>query len=184
VYADIANGAEGSRVDVFVRSQYATAYGLSIDKIYTNVTHPVLYPDDVIQARISIKNTTNTTVKNIEYLDTIPKIFSLEKTQKYSVKIGNTVVNKTFDPLVTGDYDMYFVAPDLAPGQTMEISYDLIALPASYGEMIVGNLEKGTTGVDVYGDVGFKTSTTCGASMLLWTSGPAPRDYTRGTHEF
>jgi hypothetical protein len=184
VYADIANWATGNKIDIFVRSQYATAYGLAIEKIYTNVTHPVLYPDDMIQARISIKNTTNTTIKNIEYLDTLPKVFSSEKTQKYTIKIGNTMVNKTFEPLSSSDYDMYFVGWDLAPGETMEILYDLVALPASYGEMIVGNLEKGTTWADAYGDVGFKTSTTCGASMLLWTSGPASRDYTRGTHEF
>ncbi len=66
----------------------------------------------------------------------------------------------------------------------MEISYDLIALPASYGEMIVDDLEKNTPGADIYGDVGFKTSTTCGASMLLWVSGPNSRDYNRTTHEF
>ena len=52
----------------------------------------------------------------------------------------------------------------------MEIIYELIALPASYGEMIVDDLEKNTPGADIYGDVGFKTSTTCGASMLLWVS--------------
>ena len=60
----------------------------------------------------------------------------------------------------------------------------MVTLPASYGEMVVGDLERGNPGADTYGDVGFKTSTTCGASMLLWTSGPGARDYTRGTHEF
>jgi hypothetical protein len=60
----------------------------------------------------------------------------------------------------------------------------MIALSASYGEMVVGDLERGTVGSDAYGDVGFRTSTTCGATMLLWTSGPLARDYTRGTHEF
>jgi len=59
----------------------------------------------------------------------------------------------------------------------MDILYDMIALPASYGEMIVGDLEKGTVGADAYGDVGFKTSTTCGASMLVWASGPGNRDF-------
>jgi hypothetical protein len=50
--------------------------------------------------------------------------------------------------------------------------------------MVVGDLEKGTVGADIYGDVGFKTSTTCGAAMLLWSSGPGAREYTRGTHEY
>lgn len=66
----------------------------------------------------------------------------------------------------------------------MEIVYDSVALPASYGDMIVGDLEKGTVGADSYGDVGFKTSTTCGASMLLWSSGPGNRDFTKGTYNF
>ena len=65
---------------------------------------------------------------------------------------------------------MYFIGRDIPPGATLEISSDMIALPASYGEMIVGDLEKNTVGSDMYGDVGFKTSTTCGASMLLWSS--------------
>lgn len=58
-------------------------------------------------------------------------------------------------------------------------TYQLTALPMSYGEMLVGNLENGEVGEDIYGDVGFKTSTTCGADMMLWRSGPNPRDYTK-----
>lgn len=73
-------------MDTFVRSQYAIAHGLSIEKTYTNKTNTTLFPDDLIEARIIIKNTTNATIRNIEYLDTIPKIFSLEKTQKYTIK--------------------------------------------------------------------------------------------------
>ncbi len=180
----LASGAANNPSDTYVRSQYATAYGLQISKQYTNVTHTTLYPDDLIQARISIKNTSPVAIKNIEYLDSIPKIFSLEKTTKYSIKMGGSSTDRVFDSRSSGDYDMHFVGRNLAPGETLEISYDLIALPASYGEMIVGDLERGTVGADTYGDVGFKTSTTCGASMLLWTSGPGARDYTRGTHEF
>ena len=79
-----------SIVDTYVRSQYVSTYGLKISKQYTNATHATLYPDDLIQARISIENTSASTIKNIEYLDTVPKIFSLEKTLKYRVKVGNT----------------------------------------------------------------------------------------------
>ena len=70
-----------------MRSQYAPAYGLDIQKIYTNTTHSTLYPDDVIQAKIVIKNTSGANIRNIEYLDSIPKIFSLEKTTKYTVTV-------------------------------------------------------------------------------------------------
>ncbi len=117
-----------------------------------------------------IKNTTAFPIRNIEYLDTVPGIFSLEKTLKYTVTTNNTTVERSMESLSTDEYDAYFLGRDLLPGQSLEIRYDLIALPASYGEMIVGDLEKGTVGSDIYGDVGFKTSTTCGASMLLWAS--------------
>lgn len=144
VYTDIANGRTGQSEDTFVRSQYATAYGLNIEKKYTNTTHTTLYPDDLIQARISIKNTTNQTIKNIEYLDVVPKIFSLDKTEKYTVSIGGTSIDRPFESISSGDYDMYFVGRDIPPGETLEISYDIVALPASYGEMIVGDLERNT----------------------------------------
>ncbi len=86
VFMDIQNGAIGNRVDTFVRSQYAIAYGLEIEKRYTNTTHATLYPDDHIRSTIRIRNTTNKTIQNIEYLDTLPKIFSAASTQKYTIK--------------------------------------------------------------------------------------------------
>lgn len=144
VYTDITNGRTGQSEDTFVRSQYAVAHGLSIEKKYTNTTHVTLYPDDLIQARISIKNTTSQTIKNVEYLDVIPKIFSLDATEKYTVSIGGTSIDRPFEALSNGDYDMYFVGRDIPPGQTLEITYDIVALPASYGEMIVGDLERNT----------------------------------------
>ncbi len=38
-------------------------------------------------------------------------------------------------------------------------------------------------GDDIYGDVGFETSNTCGADMMLWSS-TALRSYQRGTRSF
>ncbi len=49
--------------------------------------------------------------------------------------------------------------------------------------MIVGKLEGGEVGDDIYGDVGFKTSTTCGAEMILWRS-TNTRSYVRGTRSY
>jgi hypothetical protein len=81
----IAGGATGNRVSTFMRSQYAIADGLDISKVYTNSTSTTLYAGDTIMASIRIKNNTNQVLNTTEYLDTIPKIFSTEKTQKYTV---------------------------------------------------------------------------------------------------
>jgi hypothetical protein len=81
----IADGATGNRISTFMRSQYAIANGLDISKVYTNSTSTTLYAGDTIMASIRIKNNTNQVLNTTEYLDTIPKIFSTEKTQKYTV---------------------------------------------------------------------------------------------------
>ncbi|MBC7503535.1 VCBS repeat-containing protein [Candidatus Gracilibacteria bacterium] len=184
VYSDVGSNTISSKIDTYVRSQYASAYGLEIEKKYANLTHTTLYPNDRINTIIRIHNTSNKTMKNVEYLDTIPKIFSLESTRKYTIKKGGTSVSRDFENIGDNEYDAHFVVGDIAPGAIVEIGYELIALSASYGDMIVGDLERGTTGADIYGDVGFRTSTTCGAELLLWTSGPDAREYTRGTHNF
>lgn len=111
-------------------------------------------------------------MKNAEYLDTVPKIFSYESTKKYTITNGSKTVSRDFERISDTSYDAHFFLGDIAAGQTIELTYDLIALPASYGEMVVGDLERNTVGADIYGDVGFKTSTTCGANMILWASGP------------
>lgn len=183
-FTDITNGSTGDREDTYVRSQYAPAYGLSIEKVNTNLSNSTLYPGDQVQAHITIKNNTTKTIKNIEYLDTLPKIFSIENTKKYSVRIWDTSIERQFETIPWGEYNMHFSWRDLAPGETMEIVYDMVALPATYGDMIVGDLEKWTVGADSYGDVWFKTSTTCGASMLVWSSGPGNRDFTKWTYNF
>ncbi len=108
-FADIQSGNTGNNIDTFVRSQYTPAYGLDIEKTYTNVSHPVLYPDDLIRVHITIKNTTMSTIRNIEYLDTVPRIFSLEKTQKYDVTIANAKVTRNFEAIGDNEFDAYFV---------------------------------------------------------------------------
>ena len=79
------DGTSGNKESTYVRSQYAGAYGIDISKTYTNTTHPTLYTGDSITATVRIKNTTNRVMRGAEYLDTIPKIFSIENTQKYSI---------------------------------------------------------------------------------------------------
>jgi len=55
-----------------------------------------------------IKNTTNKKITNIEYLDTIPQIFSSEKTMEYRIKIGDKNITRKIEPLSTGEYDIHF----------------------------------------------------------------------------
>jgi hypothetical protein len=72
---------------------------------------------------------------------------------------------------------------NIPAGQSLLLTYELVALPVAYGEMLVGRLEGGMVGDDPYGDVGFESSNTCGEEMLLWAS-EATRTYKKGTRSF
>lgn len=86
----------------------------------------------------------------MEYLDTIPTIFSTENTYKYRVKSGDTSTSGDFVLTSSSDYDTYFTIPDIPAGQSIVLSYELTALPTSYGELLVGDYEQGETGADVF----------------------------------
>lgn len=185
---EISSSSEASaasiRMDTYIKSQYAPAFGIEVERSFRNISSTFLHAWDVIEVTITLKNTSGKTARNIEYLDTIPAIFSSESTQKYQVILWTETIHRDFDYLHTGDYDAYFVGRDIPAGQTLTIKYELRALPASYGEMLVWDFEWGESGVDAYGDVWFKNSTTCWADMLLWRSGPGSRQYTKGSRTF
>ncbi len=145
-----------------------------MNKTYKDTAHSTLYSGDPIEVKITLKNNSTRTIRNIEYLDSIPSYLSHEHTESY--RVGS--VNRPLEYLTTDDYDIRMEVGDMAPGETVTLSYILSALPASYGEMKVGKLEGDELGDDDYGDVGFNTKTTCGAEMILWRS-TAAREYER-----
>ncbi len=126
----------------FVYSEYAPAFGLDIQKTYNNISAAKLHAGDLIQVDIALKNTTTSTLSQIEYLDTIPKIFDPKDTKKYQLIIDNEATEKNFVPLTSGDFDADFIGMDIPAGKTLHIRYTLKALPTTYGEMQVGNLQK------------------------------------------
>ena len=86
---------------------------------------------------IDIHNTRTSSATALEYLDTIPQIFSTDKTLHYTIKAGGNTIKRDFMLTSSSDYDAYFTLPDIAAGQTSTISYELTALPTSYGELLV-----------------------------------------------
>ncbi len=169
----------------FARSEYAPAFGMEISKKFLLSTWSLLRPGSRVKVEINIKNTTNSLIKSWEYLDTIPEIFSTENTLKYTIKQWNNTVTRDFTLATSSDFDAHFTLIDIPAGQAISLSYELTALPVSYWELLVGNYEQGETWSDIYGDVWFKTDTTCGADMMLWRSESAPiRTYTKWTRSF
>jgi len=159
----------------YIRSQYASLHGLEISKKFQS-QNAILYPYDTIQVEVSVKNLSSESQKNVKYLDSIPKIFDRDTSATYSVEITGNRVEKNFQEKDNGEFDLEFDVGEIPAGAEAKIRYTLKVLPASYGEMLVGDFEEGTVGHDNFGDVAFKTSTTCGAEMMTWLS-TAAREY-------
>jgi hypothetical protein len=96
-FTEIQNGATGTQESTYIKSQYAPIENIEIAKTYTNTTHTNLYPRDHIETNIRLKNTGKQVIKNTEYLDTLPKIFSGENTLKYKIVRGDTAVSRDFE---------------------------------------------------------------------------------------
>jgi hypothetical protein len=169
--------------DVYVKSEYALAYGLSVSRRYENLSAGLLESGDRIRVEIEIKNTGTSTVRDLSYLDKVPKIFEILPDNTYTSTLGSQNTEEDLFPLSWEEYELYFRGMDIPAGQTLTLRYEVKARPMTYGKMIVDNLERWRTWDDPYGDVGFETSTTCGDDMILWVSGDA-RTYTRTTRSF
>ena len=159
--------ASNTTYQTYLKSQYADVHGLDIQNTYQNPTHETLFPEDRITATITIKNTSNAPILGAKYLDTVPALFSLKKTKKYQVDIGGASTERDLVESSIGDYDIELDIGTIPAGGTAQIRYEVTVLPASYGEMLVGDFENGS---DPYGDIVFKTTTTCGAEALEWLS--------------
>lgn len=173
----------GSTGELYVKSEYAEAYGLQIEKRYRNLSSTSLHEWDRVQISIALKNTSTGTITGVKYLDRMPKIFTLPRGAKYKALLGTMSSEDVLDPLSVEEYDFLLRGFDIPAGETLTFTYEVQALRVRYGKMIVDNLERGLIGDDSYGDVGFEASTTCGADMLVWSSDTA-RTYTRGTRSF
>lgn len=90
---------------IYVRSEYALAYGIDIEKRYKNITSSILHGGDRIQVEVSLKNTSTNTISSIEYLDTIPKIFSLPQDATYKTILGLQSTDSPIENLAGEDFD-------------------------------------------------------------------------------
>lgn len=173
--ADNTTRTTPTPLKTYIRSQYASLHGLEISKKFQS-QNAILYPYDTIQVEVSVKNLSSESQKNVKYLDSIPKMFDRDTSATYSVEITGNRVEKNFQEKDDGEFDLEFDVGEIPAGAEAKIRYTLKVLPASYGEMLVGDFEEGTVGHDNFGDVAFKTSTTCGAEMMTWLS-TAAREY-------
>lgn len=84
---------------LYVKSEYAPAYGLDVEKRYTNLSSTTVHGGDRIQVEIHITNSGSQIAKNVSYLDRVAKIFEIPEDSKYQVQLGGLNQEKDFAPL-------------------------------------------------------------------------------------
>jgi len=175
--------SDGTITDTFVRSEYAGAFGVSISRSFKiRLEHPFIL--EIVLLRVW--NLLIQVQKPWKYrISWCPSFYIfIRNTTQYRLETNGVSVSRNFEFLNSSDYDAHFVLSDIAPWQKLVLSYELTALPASYGQMLVWDLEKWESWADIYGDVGFQGSNTCWANMILWRSGPSSRSYVKWSRFF
>lgn len=74
-------------------------------------------------------------------MDSVAKIFDIPEGTQYRATVAAASIEADLVPLSGEDYDLAFTLPNIPSGQTLILSYELEALPVSYGNMIVDYLE-------------------------------------------
>lgn len=82
-----------------MRTEYTSAYGLSVEKTYATKDGSTLSSGDTVEVRIRIRNTGNTLAKDIHYLDTIPQIFDATNTTRYNITLDGKTEERNMLPL-------------------------------------------------------------------------------------
>lgn len=182
-YQDSDSSSKQSVV-TFIRSQFADAKGVKVEKVYADTNGGQLQADDPIKVTLKITNNTSATINGGVYLDSNDtKIFRASAHDaQYTIHHSTDVGTGTTQNLVTtngGDFDYVFSLGTLPANDTIEITYSLSANAISYGKVVVGALDAS----DPDGDVAMNPNNSCGGDMIIWRS-TAKRQYSRGTKKF
>ncbi len=178
------NSSLWSITETYIKSQYAPWYNLEVTRTWKNLTNPYISTWDRVRQEIVIKNTGDNTIKNINYLDTLPSMFDSSDTKTYDVVLNGEKVTRNFSKLNVWEYDASFLWVDIPAGASIVISFELRVLPTKHGNMMVWKLEWWESWDDIYGDIWFEATESCGADIIIWRSESAIRTYTRWTRSF
>lgn len=174
----------------FLRSEYAEYQWLEISKQYTDINGAPLRGGDSIELKITIKNTTSQTLRDIAYVEKIHDMFSISENSKYSLKIWNQNFSSEEIVLLTSPSSEYtFILEayktgerknsiSLRPWEILEFHITLTTKPFEYGHIDAGFFDTTTE----HGDIIFKDKDeNCGKEVGLYKS-IAKRDYVKDVH--
>ncbi len=157
----------------FIRSAYAQYVWLDIQKRFTQTNSWSLASESNLDVELTIKNTRNTPLRNIVYMESVEALLELDE-QSIEISRNNINISKA-----TQGYDFLIDGFNLSPWEEITIQYNVTLLPVSFGYLEVGYFEADTIWDDEYGDVILKSDhQNCGWEYQLYAS-TAPRSYQR-----
>jgi hypothetical protein len=163
----------------FIRSEYAEAKGVTIDKTYAAGSGNVVQTGAPITIRVDLKNSSGKFLKNVIYLEQPDPIVHVGDSLTYTLTARGTTVQKTAKELMDGDFTYGIDGLFLAPDETVTLTYSGIANPVELGKIDVGVFEQD----DAYGDIALNPNKVCGATYILWKS-IATRTYAKTDKTF
>ncbi len=167
-YVDYSGYTPNSRNTdtTFLRSEYGQTLGLTIEKTFTDRNQWLLQTGDIIAVEIKLSNTSGNTLRDIAYVDSFPKNFSLHSSEVEVIGLENKEV-------LSGpwSYDMLLDDFSLSAWASVTLRYDIKTPPIRFWFLEVWDYERWKVGEDSFWDILLKDSEkNCGDEATLYTS--------------
>ena len=104
---------------IYIYSEFAESANTLVSKRFEDVNSGSLQANDLVKVIVSIDNTSTSAIHHIEYLDSLPEIFSADTSQPYSImKNGIETVSSFTDEMIDNDpyFPVYFSGGEIPAG--------------------------------------------------------------------
>jgi len=121
--------AKNAKPLTFIRSEYSTAKGVLIEKVYSAGAGNVVETKAPINVTVTIKNISGKLIKDAVYLEEPDPIISLPEGLKYTMQANGKTTQGLARVLEDGEYTYGFDGLTLAPESPVTITYAGVANP-------------------------------------------------------
>lgn len=133
------NALDSTSVEVsktYLRSEFLDAKGVGFSKTYRDLNGGTLASGDHVQVTISLTNSGSTPLRHISYLDSNDRtVFKETETPTYTRLSGTGgAFSGALEDILDGPFDLRFDGFDIAPGETVKLSYEMVANALAFGK--------------------------------------------------
>ncbi|EKE27248.1 MAG: hypothetical protein ACD_3C00233G0001 [uncultured bacterium (gcode 4)] len=163
---DNINPGLQEKTRTFMRSQFAEANKVWIEKSFSDANWKFLKSNDIINVTLKITNNWSSPIKNVIYYDSNKNFLKHDWESVYTLAIGKNTFTRNLKIKDDGEFDLAFDDFSLNPWETATIIYKLKMPTVSFGKVLVWLLQKN----DNYGDIALNPSNQCWANQVIWAS--------------